>query len=83
MNFDNNSNAFSFNCPNCNITIIVNKNEINCTIFRCGIYKNNYEAIHPHTCKEECERLKTEDLIYGCGKPFIFNGNEVLNCDYI
>ena len=28
-------------CPHCNISIIVLKTELNCCIFRCGIYKNS------------------------------------------
>lgn len=76
---------YIFECPHCDITIQVKKNEINCCIFRCGIYKNNYNQIPPHTKKEECDRLKNNNLIYGCGKPFKFNKElkEIEICGYI
>ena len=55
-------------CPHCsqNIEII----QLNCRIFRCGVYKHNYKQIDPHLSKSECTRLFTEKLIFGCGKPF-------------
>ena len=40
-----NNNKF-VTCPHCNITIEVL--ELNCQIFRCGIYKNTLEQINPH-----------------------------------
>jgi hypothetical protein len=73
------------NCPHCDITIEVV--QLNCQIFRCGIYKNTLKQIDPHLPKEQCDELKEKDLIYGCGKPFRVN---VVNkeyksviCDYI
>jgi len=66
--------------------------ELNCKIFRCGIYKNNFEQIDPHLNKEECDRLYNNGLIYGCSKPFIVNitikndnnvDYESVICDYI
>lgn len=83
VNEDN--QTYIFECPNCEIIIQVKKNETNCCIFRCGIYKNNFVQIPPHANKEECDRLKNNDLIYGCGKPFKFNKNkqEVEICEYI
>jgi hypothetical protein len=57
-------------CPyeDCNISIEII--EINCAIFRCGIYKNNGTQINPHLSKEECDKLKKNDEIWGCGRPF-------------
>jgi hypothetical protein len=66
--------------------------ELNCKIFRCGIYKNNFEQIDPHLNKEECDRLYNNGLIYGCSKPFMVNitikndnnvDYESVICDYI
>jgi hypothetical protein len=77
-------------CPYCNITIEVA--EINCAIFRCGIYKNIIDAnygkqIDPHLSKNDCDALKKEDKIWGCGRPFKFinvNGlSQLIQCDYI
>lgn len=79
------NNIYIFDCPHCNIKIEVKKNQINCCIFRCGIYKNNYKQISQHLKKEECDRLKENNLIYGCGKPFKYNKQkqEIEICDYI
>ena len=78
-------------CPHCNCMIEVI--ELNCKIFRCGIYKSNFEQIDPHLNKEECDKLYTSGSIYGCSKPFmvIVKINEEDNiteyesviCDYI
>jgi len=78
---------YIFSCPHCNQEIEVKKNELNCCIFRCGIYKNNYNQIPPHSSKIECNRLKNLDLIFGCSKPFKFiiidNVKKIIICDYI
>jgi hypothetical protein len=80
-------NSYVFNCPHCDQKIQVLKNQINCRIFRCGIYKNNGNPIPPHTSKIECDRLKNSNLIYGCSKPFKFvtidNINNIEICNYI
>jgi hypothetical protein len=55
-------------CPHCSITILVE--ELNCRIFRCGMYKHNNTQINPHMCKIDCETLYMSGQIYGCGKPF-------------
>ena len=74
-------------CPHCEDSIYINKNEINCHIFRHGIYKNSYKQINPHLDKYNCDILKTRDLIYGCSKPFklLLKNNKYLAeiCDYI
>ena len=81
------NNIFRFKCPNCNTDIEVLKQQTNCRIFRCGIYKRNGNPIPPHTKKEECDRLFNNNLIYGCSKPFKFvysnTGNYVETCGYI
>jgi hypothetical protein len=72
-------------CPNCNDDVIIS--EINCAIFRHGIYKNNLQQIEPHMPKEKCDLLINNNEIYGCGKPFRIkkvNNEWVLEiCDYI
>jgi len=77
-------------CPHC--TILIEILELNCRIFRCGIYKKNLKQIDPHLPKNECDNLFKDKKIYGCGKPFIV---EMVNsttdeltykafvCDYI
>jgi hypothetical protein len=73
-------------CPNCNDILIIS--EINCSIFRHGIYKKTNEQIDPHLSEKKCNILIKNDLIYGCGKPFQIiiqdNGDWIVQkCDYI
>jgi hypothetical protein len=76
-----------FNCPHCNQEIIVFKNELNCRIFRHAVYKKTFEQINPHMPRAECDRLKENGDIFGCGKPFqiVISGTELFAtiCDYI
>jgi len=71
-------------CPHCNQFIIIE--QVNCGIFRHGIYKNG-EPLPPHESKETCDNVLKNQLIYGCGKPFrvILHDNkfEIQICDYI
>lgn len=78
---------YYFNCPNCDMEIIVNKNELNCKIFRHGIYKDTYEQVNPHLPKIFCDKLFEENKVIGCCKPFeIINDNKgeliAVICDY-
>jgi hypothetical protein len=66
--------------PECNIMIEIF--EINCAIFRCGVYKNG-KQIDPHLPKEQCDRLKKEDKIWGCGRPFKLVNSSLIECDYM
>jgi hypothetical protein len=73
-------------CPWCKVYIIIEA--INCAIFRCGILKKTGQQIPPHETRDECVRLKTEDLIYGCGGPFRLMYNtegeyEAVICEFI
>jgi hypothetical protein len=69
-------------CPNCQIDIFVES--INCGIYRCGVFRNNGEPIHPHESKIICEYYVNNKLIYGCGSPFKYSGQgEPEICDYI
>jgi len=72
---------FIVQCPHCGIFIEIV--ELNCKIFRCGIYKDTYMQIPPHLPFLECVRLVQEDLIYGCGKPFQIINNIPYPCNYI
>ncbi len=69
-------------CPHCEqwIEII----ELNCRIFRCGMFKGSGQQIPPHSSKEDCDRWAQQDMIYGCGKPFrIEDPYRAVVCDYI
>ncbi len=69
------------NCPHCGIKIEIA--EINCGIFRCGVYKTTGEQVSPHLSKSECELLKNADKIWGCCRPFRYREGELVVCDYI
>jgi hypothetical protein len=77
---------YIFTCLHCEGTIIVHRNELNCRIFRHGVFKANQEQMNPHCPKEECDRLVAENLIIGCGKPFRVEGEgvdaKVVVCGY-
>lgn len=72
-------------CPHCQefVEII----EINCAIFRHGIFKVSGQQIDPHSSKELCDKYIKDDQIFGCGKPFkVFLKDNILLveiCDYI
>ena len=55
-------------CPYCEDNILIE--EINCGIFRHGVWKETMTPIPPHTPKHQCDEWHTRGLIYGCGKPF-------------
>ena len=65
MNFE-----FIKKCPHCNRFVLLIPDEINCAIYRHGMYKDSLQQIDPHMKKVECDRLVAKGLIYGCGKPF-------------
>ena len=69
-------------CPNCNICIEII--QLNCKIFRCGIYKDTFAQMPPHLPKYECYQLYIKGLIYGCGQPFLIDeSNTAIKCGYI
>jgi hypothetical protein len=72
-------------CPNCQQFVEIL--EINCAIFRHGIFKVSGLQIDPHTPKAQCDQYIEKNLIYGCGKPFKLiekDGQMVAEiCDYI
>lgn len=72
-------------CPHCNNNVLIE--QLNCKIFRHGVLKSNNTQINPHANKEECDYYIKNDLIYGCGKPFIIieNNNEFKTeiCEFI
>ena len=72
-------------CPSCSQLIEII--ELNCCIFRCGVYKKNHKQINPHLDKVKCLQLVKDKKIYGCGAAFkiIKLDNELKTeiCDYI
>ena len=56
------------NCPACKDLIYIE--QINCGIFRHGIFKHNMEQIPPHSNKEFIDNLIQTNNIIGCGQAF-------------
>lgn len=82
------NNLLVFECPSCLNIIQVEISQLNCCIFRHGVFKHTHEPINPHASKEECDILISKGLIFGCGKPFRIYGTDVntwkaKQCDYI
>jgi hypothetical protein len=75
--------VYRFACPHCQGFMEVEHKQINCQIFRHGWFKSNGQQIPPHHPKAECDTLVQNGLINGCGKPFKFDGTNVVICDYI
>lgn len=69
--------GYFIQCPHCSVEIEVE--EINCGIFRCGILESGNQ-LPPHSTEKECEEAK---LMFGCGKPFRFDGKVVEKCGYL
>jgi hypothetical protein len=57
-------------CPHCKGTVVILEKQLNCKIFRHGIFKKNGNQIDPHMKKQDCEMLIRDKIIWGCGKPF-------------
>ncbi len=77
------TDTFYFSCPHCNSTCEVPRIEIRCTIFRHAVFKEGLNFVPPHASKDECERWLERGLVFGCAKPFRFNGKTVEKCGYI
>lgn len=77
VEYDKDTGMLIFPCPHCDSMITVGVNEVNCCIFRHGYFYRVVngqivllQQMNPHTPKQECDRLKAENKIVGCGKPF-------------
>ena len=79
VNYLQELNCYFFECPHCNGGIIVNKNEVNCKIFRHGYLKGSSNQIDSHAPKDYCDHVVEENLVYGCAKPIklIYEGTNV------
>ena len=78
---------YFFNYPHCFSEIIVQKNELNCRIFRHAVMKDTYKQVAPHLSKILCDKLIEQDKVIGCCKPFEIIKNTkneyiVVTCEY-
>lgn len=70
-------------CPHCQGTIIVQRSEINCAIFRHAVYRATLQPINPHAAKVECDQLVEQNQVWGCAKPFRLMNDVAVACEYI
>lgn len=62
-------------CPHCGIMIEIVA--VNCGTYRCGIYRDTGEQIHPHLSEAEALTLSP---IWGCSKPFKLHNGKLIMC---
>lgn len=77
---------FVVECPHCHLLVWIE--EVNCAIFRHGVFRDTHVQVPPHAPKAECDDLVARNLIVGCGKPFrVVGGGDndatAVECDYI
>ncbi len=80
--------CYQFSCPHCDGEILVQWHDVNCKVFRHGVYSQEGkkgDPINPHETKENIEKLIDEKAIWGCGKPISMTKDhkQVYACDYI
>ena len=74
---------FIISCPHCGGVVSIPRDGVRCGVFRHGVSIKDGTQVPPHAPKAECDRLAEEGLIYGCGKPFCFDGAAVAICGYV
>ena len=72
---------FLVTCPNCGGQVLID--EVNCRIFRHGVWKSTGQQMDPHASKLICEDAHLRGLILGCGQPFKIVKNVAIACEYI
>lgn len=81
--------VYLFDCPHCSCQIQVSYDQVNCMIFRHGVYRDTMTPINPHASERDCDSLINMGMVYGCCKPFRLTRNqsgqldEAIICDYI
>jgi|688.fasta_scaffold242740_2 hypothetical protein len=75
--------VYYFACPHCGATIAVV--DIACGIFRCGLLKEGKgeTPVPPHADKATCDRLVQQNKVWGCARPFKFDGHRATACGYV
>uniref|UniRef100_A0A6C0J863 Uncharacterized protein n=1 Tax=viral metagenome TaxID=1070528 RepID=A0A6C0J863_9ZZZZ len=68
--YDPDTKVFTYSCPHCEGIIITEYNQLNCKIFRHGVFIDTLKQIGCHANKIECDKLRKNNLIYGCGQPY-------------
>jgi len=72
---------FIVNCPHCQGAVEIE--QLNCGIFRHGVFIIDSKPVPPHSPMHLCEMWYKQKKILGCGKPFRVEGEKAIICDYI
>ena len=89
VQYDAEARLYTFLCPHCNDVCTVQKNQIHCRTFRHAQLRPDARGggrlrfLSMHAPQHECERWVREKLIFGCGKPFRFDGRTAIKCGYV
>jgi len=68
-------------CPHCLEYIFID--QLNCCIFRHGIFISNGQQIPPHSSKQDCDYFVKNKMVYGCANPFKIIDDKAYKCEYI
>lgn len=79
---DASSDTYYFACPHCSGMCAVRRSDIRCTIFRHAMWLDG-RFVPPHASRRECEQWLRNREVFGCARPFRFDGERVSVCDYI
>lgn len=73
-------------CPYCDDYFTVD--QMNCKIFRHAYYKTDNKQFHvnkslpPHLSKQECDKLRRDGKILGCGGAIEYVDGKFVRCSY-
>lgn len=76
VTFEN--DIYTFACPHCELLVQVQRNEINCRIFRHGVFISNQIPIPPHATQAQCHAFAVSPDVVGCCRPFSFDGKSAI-----
>ena len=81
--YDREEDMFYVTCPHCALYCQIPSAEINCKIFRHAVMKSTMAFVDPHASKEVCDKWVEDGVVWGCGRPFWFDGVTIEACGYI
>ena len=83
VTYDGDEDVFYVACPHCALYCQIRSADINCKIFRHAVIRSTMAFVDPHSSKQMCDKWVEDGLVWGCGKPFWFDGVVVEACGYI
>lgn len=79
--------VYRVRCPGCGGVVEVKKGQVNCAIFRHGVFKDGSQ-VPPHSTEAQIKMFRAVNIMEGCGAPFklIDDGKEgkiAITCGYV